>query len=185
MVDFGCKSVQTSPIPHLAHSAPHLTPVVLDQKFYKVEPTVKSPRAPCESPRANCESPRAPYESPDHPQTPQSSTQSPQRVIDSPVETLDQMLNRPLVLDQPLERPQSVIDSPVETLDHMLNQPLVLEQPLEMPKLKWNQKTPRATFSEIDGILGLDGTTATTSKTINETPKVKFFVFDGLTAEKW
>ena len=156
MVDFGCKSVQTSPIPHLAHSAPHLTPVVLDQKFYKVEPTVKSPRAPCESPRANCESPRAPYESPDHPQTPQSSSQSPQRVVDSPVETLEQMLDRPLVL----------------------------EQPLEMPKLKWTQKTPRATFSEIDGILGLDGTTAT-SKTINETPKVKFFVFDGLTAEKW
>ena len=169
MVDFGCKSVQTSPMPYQAHSAPELNEIEPIESFYKIQPQVpksntshKSPLPPLEPRLSAAGDVKSPTKSVRSNSSPVHSPAESPELIKSPADS-PESINSPLESPEPIKPPQP-------TLEELLNQP-VLDAPLSKPS-----------FSELDGILGL---TKKTPNTPDPAPKVKFFVFDELTEEKW
>jgi len=160
VVNFGCKSVQTSPrtIVNPVRSEPIFAPVKdLCPKLAKS--AENSATLPDILPEKN---------SPDFFSSPLPPLEPKTVPVESPAKspvalTLDELLNRPLLdFETPLEPPSTV--NPLET-------------PRKSPLDKFPNTEP--SFSEIDQVLGL-----TPKKP--EAPKVKFFVFDdSISKEKW
>ena len=159
MVNFGCKSVQTSPKPVVnpVRSEPVFSPVknLTSPKLTKsVENSATLPNSNEILPENS--SPLDFFNSPLPPLEPKTTTE--------PALTLDELLNQPVFdFETPLEPPK-----PIKTR----KTPEVLKSP-QAPAF------PEPNFSEIDQVLGI-------SPRKPEAPKVKFFVFDeSISKEKW